>query len=112
MPSKDVNKRREAIRKHYYKNRQYYIDKALKQKADIREWVYELKNKTPCGDCGVQYPHYVTDFDHVRGIKKNNISALINQGSSIQVKQEIEKCDLVCSNCHRERTYNRRQRDK
>lgn len=110
MPWKDKEKQREAIRRHYYANRQYYIDKAYKKRDILRRWVYDLKNKTPCTDCGIQYPYYVTDFDHVgeKGVKKNIISKLINSGSTKQVKEEIAKCELVCSNCHRIRTYNRR----
>jgi len=110
MPWKDKEKQREAIRKHYYANRQYYIDKAYKKRDTLRRWVYDLKNKTPCTDCRIQFPHYVTDFDHVesRGTKINNVSKLINSGSTKQVKEEIAKCDLVCANCHRIRTYNRR----
>ena len=110
MPWKDREKQREAIRKHYRENKQYYIDKAYKKRDTLRRWVYDLKNNTPCTDCGIQYPYYVTDFDHIeeRGVKLNTISKLINMGSTIQVKRELEKCDLVCANCHRIRTYNRR----
>ena len=107
MAWKDPEKQREAIRKHYYANKQYYLDKAMKQKTDLRQWVYAKKNVTPCTDCGIQYPHYVTDYDHI-GEKIMNVSQLINRGSARQVKEEITKCVLVCSNCHRMRTYKRR----
>ena len=108
MPSKDIEKRRAAIRKHYYNNRKYYIDKAIRQKQELRKWVYSVKNSTPCMDCGIQYPHYVTDFDHISNDKTMTVSRMINRGGAKQVKEEIKKCELVCSNCHRERTYNRR----
>lgn len=47
------------------------------------------------------------DFDHVRGVKKYNISTAIfkNNYSVDRVLLEINKCDLVCSNCHRIRTF-------
>lgn len=109
MAWKDPEKQREAIRKHYYANKQYYIEKAYRKRDNLRRWVYDLKNKTPCTDCGVQYPYYVTDFDHVGNDEKvNTVSKLINSGSTKKVKEEIAKCELVCSNCHRIRTYNRR----
>ncbi len=108
MPWKDKEKQREAIRNHYHENRQYYIEKAYKKRESLRKYVYELKDKTPCADCGVRYPHYVTDFDHIGEIEKiDTISRLINSGSYKKVTAEIEKCELVCSNCHRVRTYNR-----
>ncbi len=110
MPWKDKEKQREAIRRHYYANKQYYIDKAYKKRDVLRRWVYDLKNTTACTDCKIQYPYYVTDFDHIEnnGIKINTVSKMINSGSIRQVKEEIAKCELVCSNCHRIRTHNRR----
>ncbi len=109
MAWKDKEKQREAIRKHYYANREYYINKAYKKRESVREWVYELKNSTACTDCGVQYPSYVTDFDHTgTGEKINTISRLINNGSFRQVQEEIKKCELVCANCHRFRTHKRK----
>ncbi len=109
MAWKDPEKQREAIRKHYYANKQYYLDKAYKKRDTLRKFVYDLKNNTPCKDCGVQYPHYVTDYDHIeaKGIKLSTVSKLINSGSTKQIEEEIAKCELVCSNCHRVRTHGR-----
>lgn len=66
----------------------------------------EAKNH-PCQDCGQSFPHYVMEFDHVpeRGPKQFNISRG-NTGSSAWLT-ELAKCDLVCANCHRARTYER-----
>ena len=47
------------------------------------------------------------DFDHL-GSKKQTIARLANSEASIKtIKQEIAKCELVCSNCHRLRTWQR-----
>lgn len=62
----------------------------------------------PCMDCGVSYPHYVMDFDHCRGKKHKNVGEMRSH-SVKAILAEIEKCDVVCSNCHRERTYRRSQ---
>lgn len=52
------------------------------------------------------------DFDHVRGIKKYNIAHMVKLAYSIEaIKKELEKCELVCSNCHRIRTRNRRTKN-
>lgn len=106
MPWKDKDKQREAIRKHYYANRQAYIDKAYRKRDAIRKWVYDLKENTPCTDCNKRFPYYVIDFDHLKD-KTQTISRLINNGSWIQIKSEVAKCEIVCSNCHRIRTYTR-----
>jgi hypothetical protein len=106
MPWKDIEKQRAAIRRHYYANKQVYIDKAYRKRREIRKWVYELKENTPCTDCKKLYPYYVMDFDHLLD-KKVLVSKVINNGSWKQAKEEIAKCEIVCSNCHRMRTYKR-----
>lgn len=65
----------------------------------------KLKER-PCMDCGQSYPHYVMDFDHVRGTKAANVARMV--ACSIEkLLKEIDKCDVVCSNCHRKRTFQR-----
>lgn len=68
--------------------------------------IARLKQK-PCQDCGHTFPVESMDFDHVRGQKKGNISALLARPTR-ELEQELEKCELVCSNCHRQRTRDRR----
>lgn len=62
--------------------------------------------RRPCADCGVQYPPYVMQFDHRDpGVKLFNVSAAPGRYSTDQVLNEIAKCDVVCANCHAERTF-------
>ena len=61
-------------------------------------------------DCGIQYPAHVMQFDHVRGEKRYPVSAYSYGNYSLkEMLKEIEKCELVCANCHAERTHQRRQ---
>jgi len=71
------------------------------------QYVLTLKDR-PCADCGVKYPPYVMDFDHVRGTKTSNLN-LARYHSRSWIDREVAKCDVVCANCHRERTHNRRK---
>lgn len=74
-----------------------------------RQLLDELKT-TPCHDCGGLYPPYVMDFDHVRGEKMFGLSKVVNQLQDLPldvVLAEVAKCEIVCANCHRIRTYNR-----
>ena len=49
----------------------------------------------------------VLDFDHVRGVKKHNVSDLKSMHFCWEtIQAEIEKCDVRCSNCHRIKNYN------
>lgn len=70
------------------------------------DFVKRYKESNPCKDCGVRYPHYVVDLDHVRGDKKYNVSKMTTY-SKARILEEIAKCDVVCSNCHRARTHAR-----
>jgi hypothetical protein len=66
--------------------------------------IHALKAK-PCADCGVQYPYWVMQFDHLRD-KQFNMNEL-KRGSANYNKSvdESKKCEVVCANCHATRTY-------
>lgn len=61
----------------------------------------------PCADCAVQYPYYVMDFDHREGVTKEFSLHEAQRVTKRAILREIEKCDVVCANCHRERTHRR-----
>lgn len=71
----------------------------------------EAAKNVPCMDCGERYPPFVMDLDHVRGDKQDNVSLMAGTGASeAAIMEEIAKCDVVCANCHRERTHGGRPR--
>lgn len=72
-----------------------------------RFWMHRQKER-PCADCGQSYPHYVMDFDHRYGVTKVMKVSQIYKRSMKTLKAEIAKCDVVCANCHRERTHQRK----
>ena len=80
------------------------IDNA-RRKANVL-FVRSLKNK-PCMDCGQLYHYEVMEFDHKRD-KHFNLSKPRHL-SHARILEEVSKCDLVCANCHRMRTWKRRQ---
>jgi len=57
-----------------------------------------------CMDCG--YSNMIAlDMDHRQPTEKQySISGLLTGGRLARLKEEIEKCDVVCANCHRIRT--------
>jgi len=108
MPYKDIEKQRAAYRKHYRENKQWYFEKAKKQRDDKRKWIQDMKEASPCKDCNTYYPYYVMDYDHKEN-KRERISVMVQRGLSKEtILKEIEKCDLLCSNCHRIRTQKRK----
>lgn len=78
------------------------------RRAGIDSWLNALK-ENPCADCGRTYHPTQMDLDHVRGEKLFNISygRVISIADDLLL-EEIQKCDLVCSNCHRLRTWRRK----
>lgn len=94
-----------AKRKHYYKNKESYKQRAKANTEKAKQFLYQLKESNPCADCGKFYPYYVMDFDHRDpSTKFKGVSQLTSYGFK-KMKEEISKCDLVCANCHRERTH-------
>ena len=81
-------------------------DKKRKSNDEKNEVIKKAKSQ-PCADCGVEYPWYVMDFDHVRGEKLFNVSSSAYSKGLDTILEEIEKCEIVCSNCHRVRTASR-----
>lgn len=94
--------------KAYYKKHPLSIDKSAKERQQrIRDYIRSVKD-APCVDCNEKYPYYVMDFDHINGVKSFNLSIAANKFKSLKkIKDEIEKCEIVCSNCHRIRTFTR-----
>ena len=78
-----------------------------KRQAINEGFVLDYLKAHPCMDCGETDP-VVLEFDHVRGAKRNLVSTLAHQGYTLgTLVTEIEKCDVVCANCHRRRTAQR-----
>ncbi len=68
-----------------------------------REIVLELKSQ-PCADCGRTFPPYVMDFDHL-GEETGEVSSFVYTMTANRLLAEVERCEVVCANCHRIRTY-------
>lgn len=73
-----------------------------------RKRLVDLAKSGPCADCGNRFSPEAMDFDHVRGPKLFGIATGLLSKSVLQLEAEIAKCDIVCANCHRVRTRQRR----
>jgi len=79
---------------------------AAKHRQNVRDYIKTAKGDI-CSDCKEKFPHYNLEFDHARGIYKFRI-ADAGARSLKSIKEEIEKCDVVCCNCHATRTWKRK----
>lgn len=94
-------------RQHYLDNSSAYKKRAISARARIAELSKRLRQQ-PCVDCKKTYPPVCMDFDHRPGTEKiANVSDLVNDNRINQFNEEVKKCDVVCSNCHRIRTSKR-----
>ena len=80
---------------------------ATKRRKKAKDYILAAKD-VPCMDCHKRFPPEAMDFDHVRGEKLYNVG-LMTAYAIRTIQAEIDKCDVVCSNCHRIRTYARNE---
>ena len=115
MPFKDMTTRqaymKEYSKKHYEENIERYKARAAASNKKLRlrnrDYIKDIKESNPCMDCGQFYPYYVMHFDHIYD-KNGSVSDLSRASSSLErIQKEIDNCELVCANCHAERTYSR-----
>lgn len=105
MPTKDKQKQREWSRLHYQKNKDSYLQRNRRYKAELKEKVDKIKSQ-PCTDCKQTYPPFVMEFHHTEpSTKEGNVGQLVYRGSVKRTMAEIEKCVLLCANCHRIREH-------
>ena len=85
-----------------------YNTRKKKYRDNIDKYIRTYKEAVGCVDCGEKYPYYMLDLDHISNDKKFNLAAYRNHTNDLEViKLEIAKCEVVCANCHRLRTYQR-----
>lgn len=67
--------------------------------------VWDYLTQHACVTCGEADP-VVLEFDHrVPADKDLDISEMVRRAYSLQrITAEIEKCDVLCANCHRRKT--------
>jgi len=88
-------------------NKEYYLDKSKKNKEKYRSEFAGFMEAKACIDCGIE-DRRVLEFDHIADDKDYNIA---DRAGTIPLKtlmKEIDKCEIVCANCHRIRTAERR----
>ena len=94
-------------REHYAKHKDTRVERkrevSRNQRTRNLQFVIDYLKKHPCKDCG-EDDFIVLEFDH-KGDKEHNVSDMVRYGFSLEnIQKEIDKCDVVCRNCHKRRT--------
>lgn len=96
---------------HCSRQREFRKENKARLKAQTRFRRETLKQRAvnykggKCEDCLAQFPLCVYDFHHVDPTTKDNDVGSMIQSSWKFVKDELDKCVLLCANCHRIRHY-------
>ncbi|MEK6859761.1 MAG: hypothetical protein AABX54_03010 [Nanoarchaeota archaeon] len=105
MPYKDIEKRRECRRRWYANNKESEKRHIMRRKIEVKKWFNNYKFNLKCSKCSENHPA-VLEFHHNTKNKEMNISDMTHNGySKERIQREIEKCIILCSNCHRKEHY-------
>src|SRR3989344_3716406 len=85
----------------YADRREYLIKAVAKRRKKLREQAIEYKGGQ-CMTCGYKKYSGALDFHHIDKNKEFGISKDGITRSWERIRKELDKCILVCSNCHRE----------
>lgn len=94
---------REYHTKRSYSAKQTKL-KNQKNRIDIaRQFIWDYFKSNPCVQCGESDP-IVLEFDHVDQSDKSFVIANMVTYSVSTIQKEINKCRVLCANCHRRHT--------
>jgi len=119
MTEVDIEKRKQYQRAYYLANpdkfKKYRDDnwyKNRKPKYERRKyWLSKYKVAKGCQSCGYNKSPVALDFDHTEDNKIAPVGTMLSNYKLKVVFKEIRKCTLLCSNCHRIITYDRKKND-
>lgn len=99
---REAKRRRELHEK--YMSDPAYVEKQLENKTKrrtlLKQELVEYKGGK-CAHCLRSFHPAAMDFHHVDSSSKEKSVAVLLGGSKEKALKEIEKCILLCSNCHR-----------
>jgi len=113
MPITDREAFNAAWRRWYRKNAARKMEWQRRRQLEIRAWWAALKATKSCERCGERAPECL-QFHHIdRASKDIELSIAASRGWSKQrILAEIEKCEVLCANCHLIHHWNERQKER
>ncbi len=99
MPYKDKEKQKKAQHESYLRNKEKVRQRQKDSRDKNRQYIYEYKIEHCCEFCGETHPATLV-FHHIDE-KIEGIAVMVKNYSLQKIKEEIEKCDVLCANCHK-----------
>lgn len=101
MGYRDRDKQLEAQRKHYQENKERYRANQVKRRKKYRKTFIEYLKTLECAACGDSHPS-ILEFHHKDPATKSYEIGKKSGSSTLEtLMPEIEKCIVLCANCHR-----------
>lgn len=90
----------------HYRNVEWNTERTLRRRSRLRSWLNEQKRERGCVRCGVSNVACL-DFHHTDPASKTMaVGRMITHGyGKDALRDEIETCEVLCANCHREEHY-------
>ena len=92
-----------------FKNQRYCkncssVSSTSKRMIRNREFIKDYKKDKQCETCGYRRYPKILEFHHKdKETKNQTINTLMKTLQNLdKIKEEVEKCMLLCPNCHRE----------
>lgn len=106
---RELNCEMSVISYHLNRDSKVNVSKKMRREHTSElEAIQSYKERMGCIDCENDYPHFVLEFDHLPEFKKfGQVSHILKKYGADKAWEEIAKCDVVCSNCHKIRTNTR-----
>lgn len=99
-------KKYQARKRLEYKNKERLPSNKIKHKANTNKSIITDFKKQPCNICKKSFNEQCMDIDHINPMNKNfQISKKWTKVSQEVLLKELLKCQNLCNNCHRYKTY-------
>jgi len=110
VPYTDKEKAREYQRQYHLKNwvnrKVKHNENKRKRRAILASWLKSYKKDLACISCNENHPACL-DFHHINSKEKEGtVANMISEGYSMKtIRAEINKCIVLCRNCHAKKHY-------
>ena len=113
MPIRDNDETRKAYYREYNKgwyqrHRERLLEKNKRHDGELRQWLRRYKSKLCCIECGENHPACLQFHHRNRSEKSFTISQAVGGRRNLSfrtLEKEINKCDILCGNCHAKRHW-------
>lgn len=89
----------------FQKNKKLSKDRSQQVRNRNRDIMHSRKLESGCECCGYRESAVALDFDHRVPSEKVSEVALMGTTNRAKLFQEMDKCRILCANCHRIKTY-------